>query len=117
MSGPAGGARAPLFTFEQVYRAVGQVPPGFVVTYGQVAAALGDARGARTVGWALRALPEGRDVPWHRVINARGRITTRGRGSDEIARQRHLLKEEGVAFGPDGRVDLAAFRWPGPFYL
>ena len=61
--------------YEQVYEWVRQVPPGKVVTYGQVAALLGSPRSARAVGYALRYLPRGTDVPWQRVINHRGEIS------------------------------------------
>lgn len=98
--------------FERVYRLVRQIPFGQVATYGQLALYLGDRRGARTVGWAMRASPEG--VPWHRVVNAQGRISARGRPPDEVALQQALLESEGVVFGPDGRIDLRTYRWAGP---
>ncbi|MBP7867825.1 MAG: MGMT family protein [Acidobacteria bacterium] len=98
--------------FTRAWELVRQVPRGRVVTYGQVAHALGEPRGARTVGWALRAAPEG--LPWHRVINADGRISPAGRDPGDLDLQRALLESEGVRFGPDGRVDLRHYRWPGP---
>ncbi|MFB0536550.1 MAG: MGMT family protein, partial [Anaerolineae bacterium] len=55
--------------FSRVYRLVSMIPRGKVASYGQIARMLGSPRGARTVGWALHGLPEGTDVPWHRVIN------------------------------------------------
>jgi methylated-DNA-protein-cysteine methyltransferase-like protein len=64
------------------------------------------------VGWALGALREGSDVPWQRVINARGEISTGHRG-DAAATQRILLEAEGVVFDQQGRVDLARYQWPG----
>lgn len=98
--------------FLQVYRVVQLIPPGKVATYGQIAALLGHPRAARTVGWALHALPEGSDVPWHRVINARGRISTSCWEHDADL-QRRRLEAEGIAFGPDDRVDLKVYRWEG----
>ena len=98
--------------FAQVYALVRQVPAGRVVTYGQVAVYLGRPQGARTVGWALRAAPEG--VPWQRVINGRGRISATGRAPDEVARQRTLLEAEGIVFSAEGQVDLRVYRWAGP---
>jgi methylated-DNA-protein-cysteine methyltransferase-like protein len=84
--------------FERVYGLVRKIPRGRVVTYGQVAAMLGVVRGARAVGWALRALPEARAalIPWHRVVGAGGRISPRGGPGPEIQRRR--LRAEGVAF-------------------
>ena len=91
--------------FERVYDIVEQIPRGKVATYGQVAALLGIPRGARAVGWALRALPAARQksVPWHRVIGAGGRISPRA-GSGPLV-QRRRLRSEGVRFR-GGRVDL-----------
>jgi methylated-DNA-protein-cysteine methyltransferase related protein len=102
----------------RVYGLVRQVPAGRVTTYGDVASALGSPRVARHVGFALAALRDD-DVPWQRVINARGTISFRG----DTARgelQRRLLEAEGVRFDPAGRVPLAALRFraftPDPGY-
>ncbi len=104
----------------QVWHLVRQVPPGRVITYGQVAALLAPppgveaqdytAWGAVWVGNALAACPQ--DVPWQRVLNAQGKISLRpGSGGQ---RQRQLLEAEGVIFDPQGRVDLKRFGWEGP---
>ena len=98
--------------YAHVYALVRQVPPGKVVTYGQVAALLGNPRAARAVGYALRFLPTGTDVPWHRVINHRGHISLRTPPESPLV-QRLLLEEEGVVFDAEGRVDLAVYRWQG----
>ena len=98
--------------YECVYALVRQIPPGKVVTYGQVAALLGQPRAARAVGYALRFLPAGTDVPWHRVINHRGHISLRTPPESPLL-QRLLLAEEGVVFDAEGRVDLAIYRWQG----
>ena len=98
---------------ERVYEAVGRVPAGSVTTYGDVGAVLGSARVARHVGNALAALHEKHgDVPWFRVINARGAISSRGVPlAEEI--QRQLLLREGIRFSEGGRVDLERYRWNG----
>jgi methylated-DNA-protein-cysteine methyltransferase-like protein len=91
------------------------VPHGRVVTYGQVAAILGQPRGARAVGMALGALGRTAEidaVPWHRVINAAGRCSHRD--GFWAALQRELLEAEGVAFDRRGHVDLRRVRWRGP---
>jgi methylated-DNA-protein-cysteine methyltransferase-like protein len=97
--------------FQQAYAIVRCVPRGRVATYGQIARMLEQPHAARTVGWAMRALPEGSDVPWHRVVNAAGRISLRG--SEGVAEQRRLLEAEGVSFGHNGRIDLYCFGWNG----
>jgi methylated-DNA-protein-cysteine methyltransferase related protein len=93
--------------FRRVYAFVRTVPRGRVVSYGMVARALGMPRGARTVGWALSACP--RDVPWHRVVNAQGKISWRPSGGHD--KQRALLRREGVRFDRQGRIDLERFGW------
>jgi methylated-DNA-protein-cysteine methyltransferase related protein len=97
--------------FERVYADVTTVPAGRVTTYGDVSRRLfGHARAARTVGWALHGLPAGRveTVPWWRVINAQGRIST-SCAIHTAAEQRARLEEEGIVFGRDDRVDLACY--------
>jgi methylated-DNA-protein-cysteine methyltransferase-like protein len=96
--------------YQQVYALVRQVPAGKVVTYGQVAALLGSPRAARAVGYALRFLPAGSDVPWHRVINYQGGISPRYPAESPIL-QRVLLEAEGVCFDVQERVELARYRW------
>jgi len=96
--------------FEQIFKIVCCIPAGQVATYGQVARLAGVPRGARTVGWALRAMPEDSDVPWQRVINAQGSLSLDPHGN---AIQRALLEAEGVVFGPEGRVDLRLYGWAG----
>ena len=98
--------------FAEVARVVRRVPRGRVVTYGQVARMAGRPGAARMVGWALHSLPEGSRVPWHRVINARGAISSRGVPlAEEI--QRQLLLRESIGFSDSGRVDLERYRWNG----
>jgi methylated-DNA-protein-cysteine methyltransferase related protein len=98
--------------FEMVYRVVRRIPAGQVATYGQIARILGAPRAARTVGWALHSLPEGHDVPWHRVVNSRGTVSLDARGPGGAV-QRALLEEEGVVFC-EGRIDLKVYAWAGP---
>ena len=98
--------------YEQVYELVRHVPAGTVVTYGQVAAMLGSPQSARAVGYALRYLPRGTDVPWQRVINHKGEISPRFPTESPLI-QRALLESEGVVFDDNDRVDLKRFRWPG----
>ena len=89
--------------YDDVYRMVRRIPRGRVTTYGHVAALCGKPRAARTVGWALHALPEGTRVPWHRVINAHGGISISKVGIPAEL-QRALLEAEGVEFDLRGNV-------------
>jgi methylated-DNA-protein-cysteine methyltransferase-like protein len=98
--------------FGKVYHVVRMIPRGRVATYGQIAAIVSNRRAARTVGWALNALREGTDVPWHRVINARGKISTRHR-EQAAAMQRMMLQDEGVKFNVQGQIDLDTYQWAG----
>ena len=98
--------------FARVYALVRQIPRGQVLTYGQMAALLGDVRWARTVGWALGACPS-RAIPCHRVVNSRGGCSP-GYGSGHPERQRARLEAEGVRFCLDGTLDLTTYGWLGP---
>ncbi|HEX7680194.1 MAG TPA: MGMT family protein [Thermoanaerobaculia bacterium] len=96
----------------RIYAVVKRIPRGSVATYGQVATLAGLDGHARQVGYALHDLPQRSNVPWHRVINARGEISPRSAG-DSHELQRMLLEAEGVAFSLDGRVELKRYRWKG----
>lgn len=98
--------------YELYYEVVRRVPRGRVSTYGTVAREAGRPGGARQVGYALAALPEAHDVPWHRVVNARGEISRRSAALGVERLQRTLLEGEGVRFDAAGRVDLEEFGWP-----
>ncbi|MCJ1426257.1 hypothetical protein MMC29_004160 [Sticta canariensis] len=109
--------------FNAVFEAVQEIPRGYVTSYGHIARLLGKPQCPRQVGICLKHLPTfSRDtdqffhddnVPWQRVINAKGIISPRGPGG--AARQAAALRREGVTVdtGPLGEltVDLAAFGW------
>jgi len=97
-------------SYARIYAVVRHVPRGRLATYGQIAKLAGLPGHARQVGYALHALPDDLAIPWHRVINAQGRVSPRGDpGWDHV--QRQLLEREGVQFDGSGRVDLARYRW------
>lgn len=98
--------------FQRVYQLVRQVPAGRVVTYRQIADSLGSPRQARQVGWAMRTCPK--ELPWHRVVNSEGCLSTRPVHAGFNV-QRALLEDEGVQFDPDGRIDLSLYGWSGPW--
>ncbi len=96
----------PATLYERIYDTVRAVPPGHVTTYGIVGRLVGCP--ARVVGYALHHLRHSaHDVPWQRVINARGGISTHG------ADQRRLLEDEGVVFDERDRVDFNRWGWFG----
>jgi methylated-DNA-protein-cysteine methyltransferase related protein len=94
----------------KIYHAVKRIPRGRVASYGQIATLAGLDGHARQVGYALHALPSKLDVPWHRVVNAKGEISPRSSG-DSHELQRLLLEEEGVELDLRGRIDLRRFGW------
>ena len=86
-----------------------RIPRGRVATYGQIAELAGLEGHARQVGYALHNLPPKSNVPWHRVVNAKGEISPRS-VDDSHELQRMLLEAEGVEFDLRGRIDLKRFR-------
>ena len=98
-------------TYRCIYDVVRRIPEGQVATYGQIASMAGSPQRARQVGYALHALASGSNVPWHRVINARGEVSGRTANPGWENVQVQMLEEEGVVFDPLGRVDLQRFRW------
>ena len=81
------------------------MPPGFVRTYGDI-----DPGAPRMVGRVVSAV-DADDVPWHRVVNAKGTISIRTSGSGHDILQKKMLQREGVRIGKDGRLSLALYRW------
>ena len=98
--------------YELIWSVVRKIPRGRVATYGQIAELAGLEGHARQVGYALHNLPERSNVPWHRVINAKGEISLRV-GGDSHELQELLLRAEGVVFDCHGRVDLREYGWRG----
>ena len=97
-------------TYERIYDAVERIPHGRVATYGQIAELAGLPRQPRQVGYALSALSDNRSIPWHRVVNAKGKISARSNpGFEEL--QRALLEREGIVFEADARIPLTRFGW------
>jgi len=97
-------------SYQRIYQVVQRIPRGRVATYGQVASLAGLPGHARQVGYALHATPDDLELPWHRVINARGEISARHDVQFENI-QAQLLGAEGVGPGSNGRIDLKRFQW------
>lgn len=94
-----------------VWQVVSDIPPGHVLTYGEVARLSGMPRYARRVSQAMRWAPRAMKLPWHRVINAQGQISF-PKDSNGYRRQKDLLEGEGVVF-VKGRVDLERYGYQG----
>lgn len=101
-----------------VWDVVSQIPRGKVITYGAIGALIDRPKGiraryynavkARWVGSAMASCPS--NLPWHRVINAQGKISMRT-GNDHHIQQRGLLEKEGVKFDDKGRIDMRKHLW------
>ncbi len=89
----------------EVLSAVAEIPEGRVATYGQIARLIGRERSARLVGRVLSMAELYGDFPCHRVVDHSGRT------APGFSEQRALLEAEGVAFRPDGHVDMRSCRW------
>ena len=114
MPGPPAPMKTTSDSHLAIYAVVGRIPEGSVATYGQVAGLAGLPGRARLVGYALSALAGRATIPWHRVVNAQGRISPRSCGSEADMEQRLRLEHEGVGFDAGGRIPLERFLWrPG----
>jgi methylated-DNA-protein-cysteine methyltransferase related protein len=102
--------------YEQIYALVRQIPQGQVATYGQIAALLGLQGYARQVGYALFQVAPDADIPWHRVVNAKGEIShsPQRQGSDDL--QRTLLEQEDVIFNTSDKINLRHYQWK-PYWI
>jgi methylated-DNA-protein-cysteine methyltransferase-like protein len=100
----------PTSSYQHIYAVVRKIPSGRVATYGQIATLAGLDGHARQVGYAMAALSTRSAVPWHRVINAQGRISMRSSGPGGSIIQQQRLEREGVRF-VGGRVSLTTFGW------
>lgn len=105
--------------YDQVYTVCRRIPSGRVTSYGRIAQMLGRPNAARAVGYALSALKDEEtenkvhdDVPWHRVVNSKGRISIKNR-EFTAQQQAQLLRDEGVVVSDDLKIDLDVYLWEG----
>jgi len=94
---------------QRLYTALAGIPAGYVITYGRLAELAGFNRRARWAGQVLKQLPKDTTLPWHRVINAQGKISLPPGPAAE--KQRQLLEAEGVAVTENLKISLARFLW------
>lgn len=104
-------AKAPSPLYQRIYTLTRQIPPGRVTSYGRIGQLIGCT--ARSVGFAMAALPAGSDVPWQRVVNRQGKVSPRSDGEGNLL-QRALLEAEGVCFDQQQRIDLQRYGWEFP---
>jgi len=102
--------------YPKIYGVVKLIPYGQVATYGQVADLAGLVGKPRVVGYALYKVTAAADIPWYRVVNAKGEVSRSSLrdGTDDL--QQLLLQEEGIAF-IKGKLDLTQYRWKPDFTL
>jgi len=97
-------------TFHQkVVKIIKKIPQGKVATYGQIAAMAGSPRAARQVVRTLHTSSGKEKLPWHRVINSRGKISLKPNSGYEI--QKAMLEDEGIKFSPDDVIELKCYFW------
>ncbi len=97
---------------ENVVTIIKKIPPGKVMTYGQIAKCAGSPRGARQVVRVLHTMSRKHELPWHRVINAKGEIGLKS--EDGYIDQKMMLEGEGIVFLPNSKVDLTIYRYDPP---
>lgn len=94
---------------QRIRETIRDIPVGKVASYGQIAEIAGVPRGARQVGYTLRNLPDGHDLPWHRVVQTSGKIAF-DKATPAFEEQSKRLLEEDVPV-LNGRIDMQKYRW------
>ncbi|MCM3217241.1 MGMT family protein [Niallia taxi] len=93
----------------KVIEIIQSIPTGKVMTYGQIARIAGSPRGARQVVRILHSSSQKYQLPWHRVVNAKGAIVIKAEEGSSL--QKHLLEEEGVIFYREGELELNKYQY------
>lgn len=101
----------PNSSYTKIYAVIRRIPVGKVATYGQIAELAGLPKQPRLVGYALFQQDVDHDLPWHRVVNAKGEISYSPARQKADQLQRVLLEAEGVIFNEKARIDLLKYRW------
>jgi len=99
-----------MISHKKIYDMVSRIPKGKVATYGQIAKLIGYPNHARYIGRALSQLENNNNIPWYRVVNAKGKISPRGlNGCDDY--QRIILEDENVVFDDKDCISLKEYQW------
>ena len=94
---------------QQAVNIIRNIPEGRVLTYGIVAALAGKPRGARQVSRILHSMSKKYDLPWHRIVNSKGKISLKQSRGYEL--QKALLESEGIKFSKTDTIDLKLYSW------
>ncbi|MDZ4676716.1 MAG: MGMT family protein [Oligoflexia bacterium] len=95
---------------KQVIKMIKKIPKGKVATYGQIAKLSGKPHGARGVSWILHSCSKSHNLPWHRVINSKGKISFHW-STPDFLRQKRILYKEGIKFLTEDQIDLVKYQW------
>lgn len=99
---------------ERAIEIIKNIPVGKVATYGQISLMAGNPRAARQVARILHSMSSSQGLPWHRVVNAQGKIVLSA--PEAFITQKRLLEEEGVKVNAEGQVDLEEYLWNEQVY-
>jgi methylated-DNA-protein-cysteine methyltransferase-like protein len=94
---------------QKVIELIKNIPYGKIATYGQIATYAGNSRASRQVAWILHSSTRKENLPWHRVINSKGRISLPQKRGYET--QKEMLEKEGIIFGENDKIDFNRFLW------
>lgn len=94
---------------EQIIHIIKSIPKGRVLTYGFIAKLAGNPRAARQVSWILHSSSKKYDLPWHRVISSKGKISLKA--VEDCEYQKNLLEQEGIKFSDRFNLDLKEYLW------
>ncbi|MFX1518051.1 MAG: MGMT family protein [Promethearchaeota archaeon] len=94
---------------QRVKDIIKKIPKGKVATYGQIATFAGNSRASRQVAWVLHSSSNKDNLPWHRVINSKGKISLPHNGGYEM--QKELLELEGIKFDKHERINFDKYLW------
>jgi len=95
--------------YQRVIKVIKNIPKGRVCTYGKIATFAGNSRAARQVAYILHSSSRKENLPWHRVVNSKGRISLKPNHGYEL--QQRLLEREGIVFNEDDCINLKRFLW------
>ncbi|MCP3876270.1 MAG: MGMT family protein [Desulfobacteraceae bacterium] len=98
---------------QKALQIIRSIPEGKILTYGRIAAFAGKSNGARQISRLLHSMSQKHDLPWHRVVNAHGKISLKPSYGYEL--QKALLESEGIKFSLNDTIDLKKYLWKDPF--